>query len=40
MDQAITWSAVLWVLLAIGGVGIIIAVLFFILSIIAEGFRH
>lgn len=40
MHEAVTWGAVLWVLLAVGGVAIVLGILFAILSAIGEGFKH
>ena len=40
MDQAVTVGALVWFLVIVAGVAGVLGVLFFILSIIGEGFRH
>jgi hypothetical protein len=40
MEQAVTWGAVFWVLLAIAGAVGVLGAIFFVLSIIGEGFKH
>lgn len=40
MDHAVTVGMIVWPALAILGVCAVLGVIFFILSIIAEGFKH